>query len=223
VIKMKGIKDNNMKKIVIIGGGGHAKAVIEIVKAIKEYEIIGYVDPQDMGVVLGVEYLGDDSNLAEIKEKYKECSAVLGLGIRISSQRRKEVAKNVEGLGFMSPSIISPNAIIASDVVLGKGIFINHTAVINASSVIGDYCVINTSSIVEHDCKIEQVVYISPGAVVCGGVEIGEGTVIGANATIVQYKNICNDCLIGAGSVVVEHCVESGTYLGIPAKIVKKN
>ena len=207
-----------MKNIVIIGGGDHAKVIISVIKKISELNIIGYIDPQDKGPVLGVKYIGDDSKLGGIIDKDKSCCAALGLGITISPKKKRELKEKLELLGFTLPVIVSPDSIVNDDANLENGSIVLDGAVINTGATIGECSVVYTASVIEHDCKIGDFVYISPRAVVCGGVTIGHNSVIGANVTIIQHKTVCNDCVIGAGAVVVDDCLVSGTYLGIPAK-----
>jgi sugar O-acyltransferase (sialic acid O-acetyltransferase NeuD family) len=207
-----------MKPIVIIGGGGQAKVVISILKKRGDFRILGYVDFTAQGSILGVNYLGDDSILKELGVKHPECAAVIGIGSVEISDKRNKIKKNLESLGYDLPAVISPESVINEEVEIDKGTVICDGVIINCGSKIGEGVIINTRASVDHDCLIGDFVHIAPGAILCGGVEVGQNSIIAAGATVLQYKKIVKDCLIGAGAVVTEDCLESGTYLGIPAK-----
>ena len=207
-----------MEKIVIIGGGGHAKSIIAVIKKIGVYKILGYVDVEDHGKILGVSYLGNDDKLKNIKKKHSCHYAALGVGAVNISDKRQKVVDRLISLGLKFPTIISPTAIINEDVKIGKGTIIHDGVVINSGTRIGMYTIVNNASCIEHDCRIGNFVHIASGAILSGGVVIGDNSLIGAGSTIVQYKTIGKDCLVAAGAVVVGDCLESGTYKGIPAK-----
>ena len=95
--------------------------------------------------------------------------------------------------------------------------------VINTGSIIGDGCIINTSSSIDHDCIVSNYVHVSVGAHLAGTVKVGENTWVGAGATISNNIDVCNDCMIGAGAVVISHIQSPGTYIGIPAHLMKES
>jgi len=210
-----------MRKIVIIGGGGHAKVLISVLKRIQEFAILGYTDRKDNGTILGIPYLGTDHGLNVILSSNPSCSAAIGIGgVRIS-ERRKEIVKELESIGFDLPPITSRSAIVNECVEIGKGTVVFDGAVINTGTVIGRYSILNTNSTVDHDCHIGDYVHIAPGVTISGDVRIGNNSLIGAGATIIQGITIADNCLIGAGAVVVDDCLTPGTYVGVPARRVK--
>jgi len=208
-----------MDKIVIIGGGGHAKVVISILKKINTYEIVGYTDVKNRGEILGVKYIGNDSIL---KNLYKNGikNAVLGLGFIKSNKKRKNVLKEISNIDFHYPAIISNNAVINEDVTTGMGTVIMDGVVINSGTKIGNFCIINTKSSIDHDCIIKNHTHIAPGVTLAGGVEIGNNVLIGTGANIIQYKKVVDNTIIGAGSTVVDDINEPGLYGGTPTKLL---
>lgn len=209
-----------MNEIVIIGGGGHAKVIISIIIKSNVYKIVGYTDVVDKGEILGVRYLGSDIVLHELKGKYKRCFAVIGIGVLSLSgiDKRIKIRSKLEQLGYDLPVIISPTAVINTDVKIGKGTVVFDGAIINAGTYIGENVIINTGALIEHDCQIGDNVHVACGAILGGGVTVGNSSMIGLGAKIIQYKKIGEHCMIGAGAVVVNDCSEQGEYLGIPAK-----
>jgi len=210
-----------MDKIVVIGGGGHAKVVISILKKIAKYKLSGYVDNQDRGKILNVDYLGNDDILGELFNKSRVKYAVLGLGSIESSIKRREIYQKMANFDFEFPPIVSPEAIINEGVILGKGTVVMDGAVAQSGTIIGKFAIINTNSSVDHDCEIGDFVHIAPGVTLSRGVRIGSNSFVGAGTTIIQNRKIAENCMIGAGSVVVRDCLESGKYFGVPAKKIE--
>ena len=205
-------------KIVVIGGGGHAKVLISILKEINKYNILGYTDISSKGEILGVKYLGNDSVLKELAKNFAQIFAAIGVGQNNLSNIRSSIIKRILGYGYEFPVIISPNAIVHEDVTIKKGTMVFDGVVINSGTKIGEFCIINTNATIEHDCKINNFVHIAPGATLGGGVEIGECSFVGLGANIIQYKKIAANCLIGTGATVIKDCVKEGTYVGTPAE-----
>lgn len=210
-----------MKEIVVIGGGGHAKSVIAILKKIKDYKLLGYTDITNKGILLGLDYLGSDENLEKLLREHLHSAAAIGIGIINQNRKREESLNYLEGLGFELPALISPHAIINEGVEIGKGTVVMDGVIINSGSYIGNGAIINTNSTVEHDCKIGNYVHIASGATLGGGVRVGDYSIIGTGVSVIQSVTICGNCVIGAGAAVVKDCVQQGTYIGVPARIKK--
>lgn len=209
-----------MDRIVVIGGGGHSKVLISVLKK-TAFAIAGYTDRHDRGTILGVPYLGDDSILRELIRNHGRCQAIVGVGKIDASKLRLTLQIEFEALGFDFPAIISPRGVVNEQVALGEGTVVFDGVVVNSGSEIGRVCIINTNSTVEHDCRIGDNVHIAPGVTLSGGVTIGHNTMIGTGATVIQSVSICEGCLVGAGSTVVKDITVPGTYVGSPAKRIK--
>lgn len=207
-----------MDDILVIGGGGHAKSVLHILKHLSGYNILGYVDVENKGILLGVGYLGNDDMLPKIKEGSPHCIAVLGIGYLKISNQRELLMKKLTDLGYDMPAVISLFARVGEEVVAGKGTVIMDGVVIGPGSIIGEGVILNTSCSIDHDCHIENYVHIAPGVTICGGVTVGSGSFIGAGSTIIQYKRIGPHCMVRAGTVVVDDYLKSAVYVGAPAR-----
>jgi sugar O-acyltransferase (sialic acid O-acetyltransferase NeuD family) len=206
-----------MDRIVVIGGGGHAKVLISVLKK-SGYDMAGYTDRQDRGVILGVPYLGDDTILTEVIRREAACRAIIGIGKIDTTESRIRLQNELERLGFDFPPIISPHAVVNEEVRLGTGTAVLDGVVINSGTEIGRACILNTNSTVEHDCRLGDNVHIAPGVTLSGGVTVGDNCLIGTGANIIQGMGICANCLIGAGSTVVKDITTPGTYVGNPAR-----
>lgn len=207
--------------IVLIGGGGHCKVIIDALRKIDSYEIEGIVDPgiQKDQNVLGVEVLGGDEVLGSILDKGVD-KAFICVGSIGDCSVRASLYEKIKEIGFSFPSIIHPSAIIADDVRdrIGEGTFIAAGSIINSGTQIGKNAIINTSSSIDHDCNIGDYVHIAPGVVLSGEVKVGDRTHIGTSASVVNRVVIGKECFIGAGSVVKNNqpdgaSIKEGNYV----------
>ncbi|HCY74473.1 MAG TPA: hypothetical protein DHV28_01000 [Ignavibacteriales bacterium] len=205
-------------KIVIIGGGGHAKLIINTIKKLDKYEIIGYTDIINKGSLLGINYLGDDTVLSGIFTKDNNCKAVIGIVPYEVSNKRQDIYNMLKKIGFELPVIISKSAIINEEVNIGEGTVVLEKAMINVCSNVGKCVMIDSCAIIEHDCNVGNFVHMAVGSIIGGEVEIADGTIIGVGAKVIQGKKIGHNCLIGEGSIVVNNILIEGTYFGIPAR-----
>ncbi len=205
-------------KIVVIGGGGHAKVVINVLKKLNEYDILGYTDLIDKGTVLGLKYLGNDNVLNDIIYQYKNCNAALGVGTVKVSDERKDIYERIKKIGLNFPPIVSNSAIISEGVEMGEGTVVLNKAFINACTQVGKCVIVNTNAIVEHDCRVGDFVSLAAGSILGGGATIGDNSFLGMGAMVTQYKNIGKNCLIGVGTVILRDVSDEGTYFGVPAR-----
>lgn len=202
-----------MKQLVIIGASGHGKVVADIAKRMGYGQIVFLDDHEAMTECGDYAVVGKCCQFTEY-----DCDIAVAIGNPTIRERfLKALAQN----GNNIPTLIHPNAIIAENVEIGKGTVIVAGAVVNPGAVIGKGCIINTGSSIDHDCTVADYVHVSVGAHVAGTVSIGERTWIGAGAIVSNNLSICADCMIGAGAVVVKDITEKGTYIGVPARIMK--
>ena len=208
-----------MEKIVLLGGGGHAKVVIDLINACGSYEIAGIADAQlAAGVsVSGVTVLGNDSVLPELYGKGIK-NACIAVGSVKDNSRRKALYEKVKDAGFSIPALVHPSAIISGKSQIRKGVQIMAGAIVQTGALIGENTIVNTGAIVEHDCAVGNHVHICPGATLSGNCLIGEGAFIGAGATVLQGIKIGNNSIVSAGAVVIKDVLDNTTVIGVPAK-----
>ncbi|KPK02229.1 MAG: hypothetical protein AMK71_03030 [Nitrospira bacterium SG8_35_4] len=193
-----------MDKIILIGGGGHAKVLIDLIKTIEEYEIAGIVDPElETGSqVFTIPVLGSDDVLPDLIARGIKTFCIAVGSVRDNSKRR-ELYMMVKNLGLSIPSLIHPGAVVSTmETSISDGVQIMAGAIIQAGTVVGENTIINTGAVIEHDCIIGRNVHVCPGAVICGGSIIGDNAFIGAGSTIIQYLEIGRDAFVGAGALV---------------------
>lgn len=201
------------KKVIIIGAGGHAKSIANIIQLSGD-EVFGFLDDN---VNIGTEIL-DSKVIGKIEDahKYLEYNFIIGIG---NNNIREKIANENNDLFYYTA--IHPSAVIAKDVKIGVGSSIMANSVINVSSTIGNHCIINTGAIIEHDNIIQDYVHISPNASLAGTVKVGKYTHIGIGATVINNVDITKDCIIGASACVIKNIDIPGTYVGVPARKIK--
>ena len=208
-----------MKKIIVIGGGDFAKKVIRLLQKIKKYNIIGYTDHQDRGLVFNIKYLGSDGALSKLNKEIKNVNAVLAIGGNTKDLlMRKELITKIKKIGIKTPSIISPSATIEKYSSIKDGCVVFDGSLIDYSVSVGNFSVINLNATICHDCKISENLILSPGSIILGNCKVGKNVFIGANATINQYIKVNDECIIGSGAVVTKNCLSKGIYVGNPAR-----
>ncbi len=192
-----------MKNIILIGCGGHARSVIDLIESTGEWNIHGLIGLRDQakGTVMGYPVIGSDADLSSLRETCSE--AVLAIGQLPEPTKRKRLAARLKAIGFMCPTLISHHAIVSVHSQLGPGTTVGHGAIVNTCAVVGAHCIINSGALIEHDAKIGDHCHISTGALVNGGVRIGSGSFIGSGAIIREGLELPDQTVIGAGKCVM--------------------
>jgi sugar O-acyltransferase (sialic acid O-acetyltransferase NeuD family) len=210
------------KDIILIGGGGHCKACIDVIEQEGRFQIAGIIDTKEnVGKeILGYDVIGTDEQLETISNTYRYF--LITLGQLTNADKRRMLSAQLQVLGVALPTIISPKAYVSKHASIGKGSVIMHHALVNAAATIGEQCIINSKSLIEHDVKVGDYCHISTNSRLNGAVSIGDECFIGSGATLIQGVQLGNQIQIGAGAVVINTITEKGTYVGIPAKKVKK-
>lgn len=196
-----------MKKLIIIGASGHGKVIADIAVNNGYEDIVFLDDNESVLECAGYPVIGKTCQAAKM-----DGDKIIAIG---NAEVREKIQKNIKVI-----TLVHPDAVISRRVQIGDGTVVMAGAVINSDTVIGDGCIINTGASVDHDCKIGNFSHISVGTHIAGTCVIGDRTWIGAGATVSNNVKICCDSMIGAGAVVVNDIDVSGTYVGVPAKLI---
>lgn len=190
----------NKPEILLIGGGGHCKSVIDVIEQENKFKIAGIVDKKELigTTVLDYEVIACDDDLKTLSQKYKY--AIVTVGQIKSNTLRVKLFQKVKEIGYELPVITSPLAYVSKHSFVDEGTIIMHNALINTGVKVGKNCIINTKALIEHDSIVEDNCHISTAAVLNGGVVVKEGTFVGSNATSKEYIQIKQ--FVKAGSVV---------------------
>ena len=191
-----------MKQIILIGGGGHCKSVIDVIEQEAKYEIAGIIDKPELfgSKIFKYKVIGSDNDLITLAKKYN--NALITVGQIKNSKLRKHLFNLAIKAGFSFPSIISPLSYVSQHATIGFGTVVMHNALINAGVVVGNNCIINSRALLEHDVCIGDFCHISTNAVVNGDVTVGEGTFFGSGSTSKEGITIDSNTFVPSGSVV---------------------
>lgn len=203
-------EDNlSQNEVILYGAGGHGAIVYDTLIHCGFVVKFFFDDLQEnkTGAVEIKAYLAD---------KYLDVHVHISIGDNYSRYR---VWEKLQHKLF---TVIHPKSIISkSKVIIGEGCFVAVGAVLQTEIEAGKCCIFNTSSLVEHHAKIGNFVHLAPGAVLCGGVTIEDGCLVGANAVIEPGIHIGKGCKIGSGSVVRKNLPDGAVAVGVPAKIIR--
>jgi sugar O-acyltransferase (sialic acid O-acetyltransferase NeuD family) len=213
-----------MKSVVIIGAGGFAREVLDVIDAINQeepqYDVMGYiVDPEygspgtlvnEKPILGGFEWLS---------ERSKEILAICGVGF---SHHRYHLVRRAEAVGCRFFSVVHPTAVLTKWIELGKGVVITAGCILTNQIRIGSHVQVNLDCTIGHDVAVEDFATLAPGVHVSGNVTIGEGAYVGTGANIIEKLEIGEWSTVGAGSVVTRDVIANTTVVGVPAKAIKE-
>jgi acetyltransferase EpsM len=206
-------KNKPLRQLVIYGGGGHGRSIIDVIRTLGVYEIAGIVDDELVpgSVVMGVQVLGGVNVLSELRSRgiQSAINAVGGIG---DITTRIRIFEELQKVGFECPTIIHPSATVEASAQLSFGAQVLPHAYIGSQAQIGFGVIVNNGAIVSHDCVLEDYASLAPGAILAGEVRIGREAQVGMGVTINLQLTIGERAMIGNGAVV-KHDVPAGTVI----------
>lgn len=210
------------EQLILVGGGGHCRSCIDVIEAEGRYHISGIVDMKEkIGErVLGYEVIASDDELAVLAREFGTFFITVGHMLRPG--RRKSLFERILSYGAALAIVVSPRAHVARSATLGSGTIVMHGAVVNSCSRIGNNGIINSQALVEHDAEVGDHCHISTAAVVNGGCHVGDACFIGSGSVLVHGVEVCAGAVVGAGAVVAKSIQVSGTYTGVPARLLNR-
>lgn len=209
-----------MRRCVILGGGGHARVLIDSLLLMGQVELYGILLPDETlwgSDVFGVPVLGGDELLPGLTAQGVD-SFVVGLGSVGDSSLRQRLFRNGLAQGLEVLSVCHPTAVLSPRACYGRGGQFLPGCIVNAGAVIGENVIINSGAIVEHDCQIGDHVHVATGAHLSGTVMVGPGAHIGTGAVVRQGITIGKNAIVGAGAVVVKDVLPDILVTGVPAR-----
>lgn len=203
------------RRVIIVGGGGHAKVVADVLRA-AGWDPAGLLDPNPaMDAVEGVPVLGgDEVSQSLFDQGYR--SALVAIG---RNDLRRRLGARLREIGFEIVTAVHPSAVVSPSARIGQGVVVMPHAVINAGARVGDFAIINTGAIVEHDCVIGEAAHLAPRSAMGGNVSIGEEVLFGVGAVARPLSVIGARAVVGAGSVVIGEIPSGRTVVGSPARV----
>ena len=201
-----------MEPIVLIGGGGHCKACIDVIEREGKYKIEGILDenlkPGDK--VLGYKIIGKDDIISEVAAKYH--NFFITVGQITNMDIRMKLYTKVKKSGGIFSAVISPFAYISEHSEIGEGTIIMHHAVVNTNVTIGEQCIINTKALIEHDSVVGNFSHISTGSILNGGVYVGKNVFIGSNTVVNNNVKITDGVIVPSGYVIRKDINRKGLF-----------
>ena len=201
-----------MSGILLLGGGGHCRSVLDVIRSTEVFERVGIVEADDAVPAQDLEELvvGGDSELPRLLESFR--SALVTLGHIKSAGPRERLFNLAADCGAHLPIVKSPRAYTSPTAELGRGTVVMHGAIVSSGVVVAENCIVNSMALVEHDAQVGAHTHVSTGARINGEVRIGSRTFIGSGAIVRESVTIGDDCVVGAGCVVLND-VANGVVL----------
>jgi acetyltransferase EpsM len=203
-----------VNKVIIIGAGGHAQVVADILQLTKNMIPLGYIDDNLKlcgNFYLGLPVLGNMEQISRIEHD----RVIVAIG---DNMRRKQVFESLKQQGKQFATAIHPTAIIAPSATIGVGTMICAGAIVNPATSVGDNVILNTGSTIDHHNQIEHHVHIAPGVHLGGTVTVREGAFIGVGAKVIPQREVGTWSVVGAGAAIVDDVEPKSLYMGVPGR-----
>lgn len=209
------MSNQNSHNIILLGGGGHCKSVIDVAES-AGYNILGILDmPEDVGKrVLDYKVIGTDDDIPLYVDN---AEFVITVGFIKNPTTRIKLYNKVKEVGGKLATIIASTAHVSKYSTIGEGTVVMHQAFVNAGAQIGANCIINTYCNIEHDAQVGSQSHISTGTMVNGDCKVGERVFIGSQSVLANGIEVADDIIVGAGSFVRKTIRQKGIYSGNPA------
>lgn len=207
------------KELILLGGGGHCKSVIDAAES-AGYTIVGILDlPVNVGKrILGYPIIGTDDDIHLFTGK---AHFVVTVGQIENASLRIKLHKKVEQAAGTLGTIIASTAYVSKHAEIAEGSVVLHAAVVNANVQIGKGCIINTFANIEHDVIIGNYTHISTGVMINGACTIGNRVFVGSQSALAQGVTLVDDVVVGAASFVGKPLTVEGVYVGNPILKIK--
>lgn len=210
-------EQHSKEKLIVLGAGGHARAVAGVLEKLGNWDVLGFLDRVEgnLGECIGAwKIIGCESCLPRfIEQGVKHAFVALG-----DNRERMEKQELLIRQGFRLATLIHPTAVLEAGVHVGNGSLICAGVILGCSVKIGDGCIVNTGSIVDHESIVHSFAHLAPGTLIAGRVQVGQGAFLGIGSRVIDKKEIGDWAIVGAGSVVIRPVPENAKVYGVPAK-----
>ena len=198
--------------ILLIGGGGHCRACVDVLEQEGRFQIAGVVErnggPRE--AVLGYPVLGTDEDFSQLREKYE--FALVTVGQIKSAPPRKRLYAQLLAFGFQLPVVVSPRSYVSPHAKLGSGTIVMHDVLVNAGAQIGENCILNSKSLIEHDAVIGDHCHISTGSILNGEAQVECKSFVGSGSVVREGVRIGARSLVAGGARVMRDLPENSNY-----------
>ncbi|MAJ45809.1 MAG: hypothetical protein CBC35_00645 [Planctomycetes bacterium TMED75] len=208
-----------MSQLFIIGAGGHGCVLAELAS-----KFVGDLRADWTTVIL----LDDQRNRPALEigiavsGKSSELKTSVGTGdsflIGLGNNRRRMQLLHTMRSSCAPATLVAPDAHVSPSCTIGPGTVVMPGAIVQTGATIGEGCILNSGCVIEHGVTLESGVHVAPGACIGGDVTIGECSLIGIGASVLNGNSISPDVVVGGGGVVTQSLHEPGTYVGVPTR-----
>lgn len=204
------------RPFVIIGGGGHALVVLDVLESMG-LRVQAYCAPDRSGhLPADLDWIRSDDDLLALDPA--TVALACGIGSTGGRDPRRAIFERFAGAGFAFPVLRHASAIISPRAELADGAQVMMGACVQPGTRVGRNVIINTGARVDHDCRLGDHSHVAPGAVLAGAVTLEDGVHVGAGATIIQSIIVGRGSVIGAGACVVADVEAHVLTMGVPAR-----
>jgi len=209
-------------RIAVIGAGGHAHVVIDIVRKRGEDQVVGVLDTLSplSGRVFGVPTLRDEDELLSALHRSSADAVIVAIGDNWARGRVTRRLQAATGGAVRLATAIHPSAQIGQDSEIGAGSVIAPGAIVGPGSRIGEGCIVNTGAAIDHDSTMGDYASLAPGVTAGGNVVVGEFSAVCIGATLSHKIVVGPHSVVGAGAVVLRDVPDHVVAWGIPARVV---
>lgn len=212
------------KKIVIIGAGGFAREVLDVLEACNQenpsYDVLGYIVETLYGspgtLINETPILGSFDWLQEHKD---EVYVICGVG---TPQHRRRLTLQARAIGCRFCSATHPSAVLTRWVEMGEGVVITAGCILTNRIRIGNHVHVNLDCTIGHDSVLQDYVTLAPGVHVSGNVTLDEGCYVGTGTNIIEKIRIGAWSIVGAGSTITRNVFPNTTVVGVPGRSIKQ-
>ena len=201
-----------MRDLIIIGAGGHGRVISDIARSMEKYSSIKFLDDAKQGELI-------IDKVCEYKKFIDTAEFIVGIG---DMKTRERLLEELISNGAKIATLVHKQSILGDNVCIDIGTVVMAGVVINNGVKIGKGVIVNTGSSIDHDGVIGDYTHVSIGVRMAGTVKLGDHVIVGPGAIIEKNKSIIENTILGAGAVVVKDITESGAYVGVPAKLLRK-
>ena len=188
-----------MKRLLIVGAGGHGRSVAEAVLAAGSYKVVGFVDDAASALqhVWALPVFGATADLTSYRE-YADV-AIVAMG---NNRLREELHGRLTVAGFELATVVHPKAVVSPRAVIGAGCAIMAGAIVGTEAQLGAGVIVNCGAVVDHDCRVDDFGHLGVNAAMSGGSVLGRGawmqagSVLGYGAIVEAWR------VLGSGEAV---------------------
>lgn len=196
----------------IVGAGGHARVVVELLRAMGGFELAGVVARE--GALAGLPALGDECELEKLRRQGLD-AAIIAVG---DNAARARLGVTLRALGFALPIAIHPSAVVSPSAMVGEGAVVMARALLGTGANLGVLGILNTGAIADHDTTLGEASHAAPGSVLAGHASLGARALLGVGASVRPGVCIGADAVVGVGAAVIDDVPDGGRVGGVPAR-----